>query len=112
VAAREILKERERWRRAGLLLSAEAILAVQGAYDKEEAQLGPRHQVLQDCIKRLPPHSLRLLELRYQEELPIQSVAGQVRGSVEAVTKTLSRIRTALEECIEQTLVRIDEART
>jgi RNA polymerase sigma-70 factor (ECF subfamily) len=101
VAFHKVLQAREKTRRLPLAFSPEAVQAVLDAYDRAEpepADLEP----LRDCIGRLPERSRELLALRYGQALALSEIARRVGGTLDAVHKTLSRIRAALQECLQR----------
>jgi RNA polymerase sigma-70 factor, ECF subfamily len=71
-------------------------------------QLDERREALADCIAKLRPPERDLLARRFADGATTESTAAQVGRSVDAVYKTLARLRQALFDCVTQTL----EART
>ncbi|HXG61534.1 MAG TPA: sigma-70 family RNA polymerase sigma factor [Planctomycetota bacterium] len=100
VAAKKILQAWERSRRTPLPFSPEAVRAILDAYDREDPPAGEA-EGLRDCIARLPERARRLLALRYERALTLGEVAREVGSTLDAVHKALSRIRAALQECLE-----------
>lgn len=101
VAVKKVLQGREKSRRIPLAFSPQAIEAVLDAYDRGEAA-APDTDGLRDCIAKLPPRSQSLLALRYERSLKLGEIAKEVGGTLDAVHKTLSRIREALQECLQR----------
>ena len=65
---------------------------------------GPIRRVLDGCYEKLAPESRRMLALRYEQELPSQTIAQRLNTSAEAVRVALFRIRAALKTCITKNL--------
>jgi RNA polymerase sigma-70 factor len=63
-------------------------------------------EALQDCIKKLPPSSAQIVELRYQSGGNFGEIAVLLGRSIEATRQHLSRIRLSLRECIEKQLAK------
>ncbi len=101
IAVKKVLQGREKSRRIPLAFSPQAIEAVLGAYDRTEPT-GPDPADLRDCVSKLPPRSQNLLALRYERSLKLGEIAKEVGGTLDAVHKTLSRIREALQECLQR----------
>jgi len=101
IAVKKVLQGREKSRRIPLAFSPQAIEAVLDAYDRTEAA-APDTDGLRDCIAKLPPRSQSLLVLRYERSLKLGEIAKEVGGSLDAVHRTLSRIREALQECLQR----------
>jgi RNA polymerase sigma-70 factor (ECF subfamily) len=59
-----------------------------------------RRGLLKHCVDRLRPADRELLALRYERETAVVDIARQVGRSVEAVYKSLGRLRAALLECV------------
>ena len=70
---------------------------------------GPIRRALDGCYEKLAPESRRMLALRYEQELPSQTIAQRLNSSPEAVRVALFRIRAALKSCITKNLV-VEEA--
>ena len=87
----------------GGLLAPETIEALLRAYDRTDAA-ADRADALRACVERLPEKSRRLLELRYEDDLPCDEIAARVGSSIDAVYQNLSRIRGRLEECVRRRL--------
>ena len=102
IAVNKVLQSLEKSKRLPVLLSPEAIEAILAAFNESEAESGPERLALEGCLKSLPERSQRLIALRYEQSLRLAEIARQIESSLDAVHKTLSRIRGALRRCIEQ----------
>lgn len=103
IAVKKVLQGREKSRRLPLAFSPQAIQAVLDAYDRTE-DLAPDPSHLRDCISKLPPRSQTLLALRYERSLKLAQIAREIGSTLDAVHKLLSRIREALQECLQSRL--------
>src|SRR5262245_12182095 len=65
---------------------------------------GPIRRALDGCYEKLPPDSRRLLALRYEQELPSQTIAERLKSTAEAVRVALFRVRASLKQCIFKSL--------
>jgi RNA polymerase sigma-70 factor (ECF subfamily) len=65
---------------------------------------GPIRRALDGCYEKLTPDSRRLLALRYEQELPSQTIAERLQSTAEAVRVALFRVRASLKQCITRTL--------
>lgn len=99
IAANKILQERAR--RLPLAFSPAAIRGILDAFERAEPDREDP-EVLRDCVKRLPERSRALLALRYEASLKLGEIARRVGSTLDAVHKTLSRIREALEACLKR----------
>lgn len=108
IAAKLILKHRERDALFPLLFSPETIQAIAEAYARTEAIACPAAEALRHCLEKLPEKSRRLLQLRYEKNLRVEEIAGQTASTLDAIYQALSRLRARLEECIRQRLA-LDE---
>lgn len=66
----------------------------------------PEVEYLQDCVSELPSGMRDLINLKYREELPVQSIAGRLQRSETAIWQTLFRLRQQLKLCVEGKLRR------
>jgi RNA polymerase sigma-70 factor (ECF subfamily) len=65
-----------------------------------------RHDALMKCIENLRARDKEIIRRRYQEDASVQDVANWIGRSIDAVYKSLNRIRTSLLACVERTLKR------
>lgn len=65
-----------------------------------------RRQALRQCIDKLSAKDRELIAQCYEASATVKEVAKQINRPVAGVYNSLSRIRRALYECIEATLVR------
>ena len=61
---------------------------------------GAVETALEKCFEKLPKESRKMVKLRYQDELPSQTIAEQIGSTSEAIRVALFRIRGALKDCI------------
>jgi RNA polymerase sigma-70 factor, ECF subfamily len=59
-----------------------------------------RQAALERCLDKLPARSRRLIELRYENDASMQSLADEVDSTPASVRVMLFRIRNILAECI------------
>lgn len=103
IAAKKILQSAGEKTRP-ITLSSEAIDAIALAYDKAEAGIPREVEALNSCMDQLPAKSRQLLALRYEQSRKLADLARDLSSTIDAVSKTLSRIRIGLQKCIEQRL--------
>ena len=104
IAANKVLQRFHKDTRQPVLFAPEAIQALLDAYERTEASEPDRAEALARCLEQLPERSRRLLSLRYEQSLKLHQIAERLRATLDAVHKALSRIRTRLQECVEQRL--------
>ncbi|MBU4460508.1 MAG: RNA polymerase subunit sigma-70, partial [Verrucomicrobia bacterium] len=92
-------------RRTPIAFAPETMEAILAAFDAEEPADSTRDAALTQCIGKLPDKSRRLVTMRYEEGLSLDAIARRIASTLDAVNKALSRIRTALRDCIEQRIV-------
>lgn len=68
---------------------------------------GDLQAALEGCLERLPAESRRLVDLRYERELPSADIARKLNCSAEAVRVSLFRIRARLKQCITRHLAEL-----
>lgn len=67
-------------------------------------RLDARKHFLHECLKALPEKNVELVKDYYFNELSVEDLAKRFEKSVEAVYKTLQRVRQNLHSCIENKL--------
>jgi RNA polymerase sigma-70 factor (ECF subfamily) len=102
IAVRKVLQSFDKTRRTPVPFSPETMEAILAAFDVEEPDDSPRDAALATCIGKLPDKSRKLVALRYDEGLSLDAIARRIASTLDAVNKALSRIRTALRDCVEQ----------
>jgi RNA polymerase sigma-70 factor (ECF subfamily) len=98
---------REHWRTSGeqpLLLSPEAMDAVQEAYEETEQEPSLLQQALQVCVAKIQGKWRELLALRYEEATALKAVAERMGMTANAIHQTLFRIRKELLGCVTKRL--------
>jgi RNA polymerase sigma-70 factor (ECF subfamily) len=105
VAANKIRRRWEQDARTPAPFSPEVLAKVLEAFDRREAaSQSAREAALEGCVERLPEDSRRLLNLRYEQQLELEQIAGVIGSTMGAVHKALARIRARLRECVEAKL--------
>lgn len=61
---------------------------------------------LRECVASLPPHMQELVELKYTQDQPIETIAAKLDRTENAVWQALFRLRTQLKQCVEGKLGR------
>jgi RNA polymerase sigma-70 factor (ECF subfamily) len=108
VAANKALQRWDKDTRQPVPFPPEAIQALLDAYDRADSRGcdAPREaDALERCLAHLPPKSRELLALRYERSLKLGEIAAQLRTTLGAVHKALSRVRERLQECVSQRLL-------
>lgn len=65
---------------------------------------GPIRNALDGCFEKLSGDSQRMLRLKYEQDLPSNTIAEQLNSTAEAIRVALFRIRAALRDCIAKTV--------
>jgi RNA polymerase sigma-70 factor (ECF subfamily) len=66
---------------------------------------GRRHEALKECLKKLTNRDRHLLELRYQLDASVRSIAETLGWHTKSVYRSLQRIRFQLFQCVRRTAV-------
>ena len=104
IAANKVLQNREKTRRVPLAFTPRTIQAVLDAYNRTEPAPDDGMDRMRDCISRLPEKSRRMLALRYEDSLKLSEIARRAGTTLDAAHKALSRIRDAVQACMEHKL--------
>lgn len=105
IALNQILNyRRSEKRRRVFSADREFIEAVAAEIDLQSDQLDARSDALRTCLSKLPAAHRKTVLLRYFEDLGIDEIAEKTKRTAGAVYRLLSRVRTALNDCITQTL--------
>ena len=102
----EVLRLKQQWQRERTV--AERLLddAIDAAFDefqtahhREDAESW--RQALEHCLQRVPERGRRVLNARFVDELSYQQIGERVGMTVEAVRKTLFRLKQQVRACVE-----------
>ena len=63
-------------------------------------------EFLQECMQAIPEGQVELLDLKYREDLSIETIATRLNRTQNAVWQALFRLRQQLRMCIEGKLAR------
>ena len=90
--------------RSRLVFSPELLNRLANTISQQAEARSHRREALESCLDELPDKSRRLLDLRYVDDLSAADVARQVGSTSGSVRVLLSRVRTALADCIQRRL--------
>jgi RNA polymerase sigma-70 factor (ECF subfamily) len=76
--------------------------------ETESQQMEQRLAALRTCLKRLSPDNQQLIRLRFEEGISIKKLSQNLPCSPEALYKKISRIYSALYQCIHRTLLQAE----
>ena len=68
------------------------------------SNLKDRIDALKDCMKRLPVKDLRVMKMRYEQDLTFKKMGLEFGISKQSVYRTVSRIHAALVKCVKRKL--------
>lgn len=99
----EVLRfKRKRGRRPALSEQAVELLATTELEMADE--LDDRTEHLRECLSRLPLQQRSMIHHYYTDEMDVAAIAATQSRTVEAVYKSLQRVRQTLLDCIERKL--------
>lgn len=104
----QVLSFRKRRKRMPFSLSKESIEALSEESDELSDLLDDRFQALGKCVEKLKSRDKDLLRHFYGTSTPVKVLAEQFGRSVGTITKSLTRIRRALFECVERAVAMED----
>jgi RNA polymerase sigma-70 factor, ECF subfamily len=85
-------------------LEEEFISAIAAELEQRSAELDHRAEALHHCLAQLPQNQRRIISWRYEQDCSISEIAEKSQRSPDAIYQLLSRIRSALCQCITQQL--------
>jgi len=90
--------------RSQIVFSDELLKRFADTISKQAESRNHRREALEACLDDLPDKSRKLLDLRYVEEVSAAEAAEAIGSTSGSVRVLLSRIRTALAECVQRRL--------
>ena len=82
------------------------ILARANTQSERLAAEKPLWHALDECCRKLPAKSRRILAMRRRQDLPSPAIAKAMKSSAQAIRVALYRIRVSLKDCISRKLSR------
>ncbi len=65
-----------------------------------------RVDALKQCVNKLNDRDYELIRLRYEEEIPVKTIANKAGRSLQSVYKRMARIHNLLSNCVRRTMNR------
>lgn len=104
IAKYSVMTFRNKSRHSSCRFDNDLIAMLEGKSDRFLSKLDDRMVALQECVKKLPNKNLVFIQLRYDQGLTAQTIAGRFDISTRAVYKVLARIHDVLLRCVRQRL--------
>lgn len=93
--------------RGKVVLLGESLEALADACIRVQDSLAEERFALERCVAGLTERSRQMLQMRYFEDLKPQEISARLGLGTASVRVTLSRIRSALTECVQKSLTRV-----
>lgn len=87
-----------------VFLDRQVMQKVMDLNEKTSGNSNDRALALEGCLKKLKESSLRIISMRYNQGMSCKEISEAVGCPVQTVYKNMSRIYTALKECIDRTI--------
>lgn len=81
-------------------LEDEFIMAIAAELEQRSSELDHRADALHHCLAKLPQNQRRIIAWRYEQDCSIPEIAEKSQRTPDAIYQLLSRIRSALSQCI------------
>lgn len=101
----QVLSFRKRHKKIPLPLSQETIEALSEESNELSDVLDDRLRALRTCVKKLKARDQDLLHRFYGVSTPTKVLAEQLGRPIGTITKSLTRIRRALLDCVERSII-------
>jgi RNA polymerase sigma-70 factor, ECF subfamily len=101
IAGNKVMQYYARLKRDGQIFNPEVIEAISKSWTESDPSISDMESILQTCIEKLTQRSKQLLVLRYEKSFRLDDISQQIKSTIEAVHKALTRARTQLRECVE-----------
>jgi RNA polymerase sigma-70 factor, ECF subfamily len=98
-ARNKMLHYQRTQQRAKVIFDDELLATFEARYEDLNDELEVRRKVLLICLKDIPAHTRRILNLRYQSGQAVSEIAAAVGKTANYVHVALCRARDAIREC-------------
>lgn len=102
IARFQLMAWRKTLSRNRLVFSDTVYEQIDGQRQRSEVDDDERLDALKDCVKQLSVDESKLLKQRYQEDMPLATIASTMNMSLDAIGMRLSRVRKKLGACIKR----------
>lgn len=99
-----ILEHRRKTSRNPIRYSSETLKLLSESYTKNQKNKKVRIEHLNDCLKNLSGKERFLIQLRYNQSLPVKIIAQQFGKSINLIYKALAKIHYFLLECVQRNM--------
>jgi RNA polymerase sigma-70 factor, ECF subfamily len=100
-AYHRVLAFRKSAGRSRLVFGDDVLEQIRQAYVKDETPADARLVALQSCLNKLNDAQRELIQHRYVERIPVQTLSQRFGGTANQISARLYRIRKILAKCIE-----------
>jgi RNA polymerase sigma-70 factor (ECF subfamily) len=101
-----VLNHRRKQSREQLVFDEDVFDYLAERQESRSQQTDERLEALRTCIGALPPQQRDLIDRRYLPGATVQAIAKDDGKSEGAISQALFRIRTALQKCVEQKMIK------
>ncbi len=98
----EVLNFRRDKARDRVFFTEDVMEAIAEAHAEVSEELRLRRERLQECLSKLNPDDLRLLQRRYSDETTIKSLSDETGKTVKALYRRLDRVRELVANCVDR----------
>jgi RNA polymerase sigma-70 factor (ECF subfamily) len=102
VAHFQCMAHRQKQLRDKVVFNDEVVAALAVESRELDERYEERAAALERCLEQIRPRSREALRLRYAEQLPVQTMAGKLDRTPNAVSQLLFRARQWLIECVKR----------
>lgn len=102
IARNEILRWRRDKARDRHVFDGEVLDRLASVQPEVDAQMKELRQALDHCVEKATGRARQLIELRYQHDLKPAEIARRLGTTSASIRVMLSRVRTALVDCVER----------
>jgi RNA polymerase sigma-70 factor (ECF subfamily) len=103
IAYHKILEYRKQNAKS-VLFDSEIMQRVLEMSEKTSNDSNERVKALEGCMKKLKKSSQRILSMRYNQRMSCKEISAEIGRPIQTVYKNMSRIYTALKDCIDRTI--------
>jgi RNA polymerase sigma-70 factor, ECF subfamily len=106
----EVMAWRKRQTRSKLVLDDELVALAAADFEETGQQAERQLAALESCVEKLPSNQRELVTARYHEGLQVREIAAQTGRPENAVAALLYRVRSALAECVKNSMPKEEPA--
>ena len=108
IAKNLVLKHFNKYRNSRLQFNDKIIETIEAAVNNKISEMDNRKDALKGCLKKMKQGDVKVIQMRYQENLTIKKIAALTGRSSHNMYRKVAGIHQSLHSCIQRSLMQME----